>query len=455
MPKVDIDYSNTIIYKITCKDPTITDKYVGHTTNFIQRKHAHKQSSHNNKTLNDTKLYRVIRENGGWANWKMEIVGFYDCKNQYEARIKEQHHYIELHATLNSIEPTKPIQPIVISDRNCDKCDFKCSDKQTMTTHLLLHKTDGKKSLVPATDNVKYECKKCDYDTCRKSQYERHLSTDKHFRRLSTTIRQQKVPDHTCVKCNKEYKHHSSLWKHSKTCTGISKSSVISPENMESNKYMIIINKLINDNAELRNFVMEQSKTLTEQANEHKKETYEIMNKVISVSHPATVINNTNSNNKFNINVFLNEQCKDAINFADFVKSIEVSQTDLHNTGQLGFVDGISKIILDNLKQLSINERPIHCTDIKRETMYIKDENKWNKEEDDTKLHGAIQTVSRKSMKTLIEWKQVNPDYEDGDSEFSQECLSMQRHSVAGDEREVYYPKVARLVAKEVIVDKT
>ena len=192
---------------------------------------------------------------------------------------------------------------------------------------------------------------------------------------------------------------------------------------------------------------MNQSNTVLEHTNE-------VMKQIMTIQ-PATVINNTNNNNKFNINVFLNEQCKDAINFADFVKSIEVSQTDLHNTGQLGFVDGISKIILDNLKQLSINERPIHCTDIKRETMYIKDEDKWNKEEDDTKLHGAIQTVSRKSMKTLIEWKQVNPDYEDGDSEFSQECLSMQRHSVAGDEREVYYPKVARLVAKEVIVDKT
>ena len=301
----------------------------------------------------------------------------------------------------------------------------------------------------------KFRCENCDYDTCRKSQYDRHLSTDKHHRRLSTTSGLQKVPHHTCVKCNKEYKHHSSLWKHSKTCDGSSKSSVLLPENMESNKYMIIINKLINDNAELRNFVMEQSKTLTEQANDHKKETYEIMNKVISVSRPTTVINNTNSNNKFNINVFLNEQCKDAINFADFVKNIEVSHDDLHNTGQLGFVDGISKIILDNLRQLSVNERPIHCTDIKRETMYIKDEDTWTKEEDDTKLRNAIQTVSRKSVKTLNDWKQVNPDYEDGDSEFSQECLSMQRHSVAGDDREVYFPKVARIVAKEVIVDKT
>jgi len=204
----------------------------------------------------------------------------------------------------------------------------------------------------------------------------------------------------------------------------------------------------------LTNLVME----LVKNNNELQKQSQEFQKQLFDMckNNNQTVINNTtNSNNKFNINVFLNEQCKDAINFADFVKNIEVSQDDLHNTGQLGFVDGISKIILDNLKQLSINERPIHCTDIKRETMYIKDEDKWNKEEDDTKLRNAIQTVSRKSMKTLNDWKQVNPDYEDGDSEFSQECLSMQRHSVAGDDREVYFPKVARLVAKEVIVDKS
>ena len=211
--------------------------------------------------------------------------------------------------------------------------------------------------------------------------------------------------------------------------------------------YMTIITQLLNQNNDLKNFILEQ-------ATEHKKDTMEIVGKMIETVKPINN-NTTNNNQKFNINVFLNEQCKDAINFADFVKNIEVSREDIQNTGQLGFVNGISKILMDNLKQLSINERPIHCTDLKRETMYIKDEDKWNKEENDTKIKNAIQTVSRKSIQTLIDWKQVNPDYEDGDSEFSQECLSMQRHSVAGDDREVYYPKVARLVAKEVIVDKT
>ena len=312
----------------------------------------------------------------------------------------------------------------------CESCDYKCYKQSVFNKHLSTDKHTNIAKNVP-----KFICKPCDYICCKEYLLTRHLSTRKHQKRCATS---QEISTRECNKCKKIYSSNRSYWAHSKNCSG----NVPNVPDLAD-----IINRLLIENQELRTFVMNQSNTVLEHTNE-------VMKQIMTIQ-PATVINNTNNNNKFNINVFLNEQCKDAINFADFVKSIEVSQTDLHNTGQLGFVDGISKIILDNLKQLSINERPIHCTDIKRETMYIKDEDKWNKEEDDTKLHGAIQTVSRKSMKTLIEWKQVNPDYEDGDSEFSQECLSMQRHSVAGDEREVYYPKVARLVAKEVIVDKS
>jgi hypothetical protein len=172
-------------------------------------------------------------------------------------------------------------------------------------------------------------------------------------------------------------------------------------------------------------------------------------------SNNTTINGNVNTNNnKFNINLFLNEQCKDALNFTDFVNKIEISYSDLENNAQLGFVAGISKIFLDNLKQLDVNERPIHCTDVKRETMYIKDEDKWNKESDDAKLQKAIQTVSYKSMGKLMEWKQENPDYQNADSEFSKKCMDMQRQSLAGSDREVYYPKVIHVLAKETMVDK-
>jgi hypothetical protein len=215
-----------------------------------------------------------------------------------------------------------------------------------------------------------------------------------------------------------------------------------------------MISQLLNQNNELKNFIIEQSI-------EHKKDTTEIVNKVIEQTNKVlenskpTVINQTNNQNnnqKFNINVFLNEQCKDAMNFSDFIKGIEVSREDLENNAQLGFVSGISKIILDNLRQLSINERPIHCTDIKRETMYIKDDDKWTKETGPAKLNSAIQTITQKSTRTLLDWKKENPDYQDNDSNFSNRCIVIQRNSMAGYDRETYYPKVIRAIAKEVTI---
>jgi hypothetical protein len=126
----------------------------------------------------------------------------------------------------------------------------------------------------------------------------------------------------------------------------------------------------------------------------------------------------------------------------------------LENNAQLGFVGGVSKILIDSLKQLDKTERPIHCTDLKRETMYIKDEDKWNKEEDSSKINRAIQEVTRKSMGTLMTWKEENPDYKDRDSAFSDRCIVIQQQSMAGYDRDTYYPKVIKAIAKEIVVDK-
>ena len=290
-------------------------------------------------------------------------------------------------------------------------------------------------------------CEICDYTCGKSSDMSKHILTRKHKNR--TNIEPKLSQTFSCKRCGKEYCARNSLWYHERKCGNEIKCEKTEP--IEPNPYVNIIDRLLTDNQELRNFIIEQSKTTNETMNKVIEHNVDVVNKVLECRGTT---NNIQNNNKFNINVFLNEQCKDAINFSDFIKNIEISRADLANTGQLGFVDGISKILLDNLKQLSVSERPIHCTDMKRETMYIKDDDKWNKEEDDSKLRNAIQTVSRKSMRTLIDWKEVNPDYKDGDSEFSIQCLSMQRHSVAGDDRDVCFPKVARLVAKEVTVDK-
>jgi len=322
----------------------------------------------------------------------------------------------------------------------CKKCDVTCSKTNDWNRHILTAKhkkhdiSDEKVSKVSAFS----ACEPCGYKCNKESLWNKHILTAKHLKNVSGI----EVVGHSCDICNRMYKCYSSLWSHKKKCVKADPTT--------------IIDKILAENQELRTFMIEQSKEYSRVLSEQRKETSEIMNKVLELSKPANMtINNTNNNNnKFNINLFLNEQCKDAFNFTEFVNNIKISYQDLENNAQLGFVQGISKIFMDNLKQLDISERPIHCTDIKRETMYIKDEDKWTKEVDDSKLQKAIQTVSYKSMGKLMEWKQENPDYQDADSEFSKRCLDMQRQSLAGSEREVYYPKVIHALAKETMVDK-
>jgi hypothetical protein len=302
-------------------------------------------------------------------------------------------------------------------------------------------------NLMPKNADI-FKCEHCDFKCSKQSNWSTHLLTRKHQNRMKLNEKNEvtAAPSFVCKKCDKSYKARNSLWYHENKCS----LKPVVTEKINADLIGRILDdrqRILDDNAELRNFIMEQSKMTTE-----------TVNKALELCKPVnnnTTINQTNNNNqRFNINVFLNEQCKDAINFSDFVKNIQISYEDLENNAQLGFVNGISKIFLDNLKQLDVTERPIHCTDVKRETMYIKDENTWTKQSDDDKLQQAIQTVSYRSMGKLAEWKQENPDYKDCNSEFSQKCLDIQKQTLAGSERGVYYPKVIHALARETIVEK-
>jgi hypothetical protein len=207
MSKTIIDYSNTIIYKITCKDPEVKDVYVGHTTNFVQRKLCHKQSCNNPKSpSHDCKVYKVIRDNGGWDNWNMSIIDFYNCSDQYEARKKEQEYFMSLNATLNSIEPVPTSKP-PIENKVADQ-EYNCniSNKQVCNNKL---------PCVQPIKNDKY-CEICDYTCSRKSDYNKHLTTTKHINRY-TQLHTSHLKKYTCS-CGKEYKHRQGLYFHRKTC---------------------------------------------------------------------------------------------------------------------------------------------------------------------------------------------------------------------------------------------
>jgi hypothetical protein len=292
--------------------------------------------------------------------------------------------------------------------------------------------------------NYKYECESCDYKCCNKTNFDKHLLTRKH----NDTYNNLQKSGYSCS-CGKVYKHRQSLNTHKKSCIPVN-------PNMSNNDLLALTNmvvELVRNNTDLQ----KQSLEFQKQSQDFQKQSQEFQKQLLETCKTTnnTIVNNTsNSNNKFNVNVFLDTECKDAMNFEDFVNGIEVSQDDIQNNGRLGFVDGISKIIMDNLNRLSVHQRPIHCTDWKREVLYIKDDNKWTKETDAKKIRDAIQVVSQKSIRTLHAWKMSNPDYKRGSSDFAMECIDMQLHSVAGEKREVYYPKVAKLVAKHVLLDK-
>jgi hypothetical protein len=232
MPNSDIDYSNTIIYKITCKNKDIADVYVGHTTNFVQRKHAHKQGCINNKSANhNCKLYEVIRANGGWANWHMEIINFFNCADHYAARKKEQEYFIELKATLNSIEPfPKP--------------------------KVKINTIDYENPIKPIVPNSSYQfvCEPCHFECRKKSNFDKHILTNKHVINASGTKKNiyvpNKMPEMFACNCGKSYKYYSGLWKHKNKCV-----IKVKPDIEKEGKNMIDL--LISENKDFKNIILE------------------------------------------------------------------------------------------------------------------------------------------------------------------------------------------------------
>jgi hypothetical protein len=288
MPKIEIDYSNTIIYKITCKDSIVNDVYVGHTTNFVQRKHSHKQSCINDKSPNhNCKLYEVIRNNGGWNNWKMEIINFFNCQDHYEARQKEQEYFISLNATLNSIEPMpKPkIKPNEVKENKeipifyCEICNIQCNNSILLELHknTKKHKKLSKQkegetissidsNIKPSKNHINYICETCDFNTCNKKDLNRHNITKKHLLLTNPTVNTQKPQLYTC-NCGKSYKHSSSLCAHKKKCINTEKginndyknTQQITPSE-QTDKELILL--LLKQNNELQNKVLEICKKI-------------------------------------------------------------------------------------------------------------------------------------------------------------------------------------------------
>ena len=277
-----------------------------------------------------------------------------------------------------------------------------------------------------------YVCEKCDYICYKKYNWDKHLTTTKHIKETQETCLETKngkkwhQENFTCDSCNKSYKNRSGLWKHKKNCN-FTQEKV---ENITEEKHKIngmnkdepsdkeLIMMLIKENSELRKEQSIIKELIFKEQADLKEIILEIVKNGTINNSNNTTNNTTNSHNKaFNLNFFLNETCKNAMNITDFVDSIKLHLSDFINMGEVGFVEGISNIIVKNLNSLDETVRPIHCTDQKRETFYVKDKNIWEKDDDEKKkMKQMIKSLSYKNEKLMKTYKETYPDYNNPDS---------------------------------------
>ena len=293
--------------------------------------------------------------------------------------------------------------------------------------------------------NIKnFSCEKCNFYCCKKGDYNRHLLTTKHkWNNNGTKNTSKNIKAYTCF-CGKTYKVASGLWKHKQKCVQDDNSN-ITQENLEEKPSLMDI---ITQNKEIMDALVIQNEQLMKKNNE-------LTNTIIEQSNTIQEIipkigNTTNNNNQFNLNVFLNEDCKDAINFSEFIENIKISFEDLEHQAEVGYVNGVSKLFIENLRDLGTHKRPIHCTDKKRKTLYIKENNEWDKEGSQNTLKKGIQEVSRKNLECLIQEKEKNSkEYNDIESEFSEKCLHIQRNILPGVPRETSIGKVIEKISQK------
>jgi len=284
-----------------------------------------------------------------------------------------------------------------------------------------------------------FYCEMCDYNTCKKGNLNNHLLSKKHKNNEITTenniIKQDLSKKYQCQKCDKNFKDRAGLWRHKKKCK------------IEENKIFELTNEtiinILKQNSEFQQMLLEQNKTIIE------------LSKNNSVTNNTT---HTNSHNKsFNLQFFLNETCKNAMNITEFVNSLQLQLSDLEKVGEVGYIEGISNIIIKNLNALDVTLRPVHCTDKKRETMYIKDEDKWEKEDENkAKLHKMVRRVTNKNIDLISDFKKLYPDWKKSTSRVSDQFNKIVIESMggAGDNDFEKEEKIIKRIAKKVLIDK-
>ena len=308
-------------------------------------------------------------------------------------------------------------------------------------------------------------CTCCNYSTPNKSDYKKHLLTNKHLANSRQTIelhpptiQREDITQtsYRCTNCEKEFSLYNSYWKHTHrpckkraTTTATMKSAIDNDTALEILKQN---SELASKNSELCDMVLtmcKENKDLQKMLLEHNTMTHAIGNITNN-----TTINNTNH---FNLNVFLNEHCKDAMNLHTFLNDLVITVEDYEQTGKIGYVENISRILINGLKQLDFYKRPIHCTDIKRETIYIKENDKWDKDnEKNEKIIGVVETIAERNLKTFPKWAALHPNHRELDSADNKKCLELYKAALGSESQEDLgkeHHKIVKNVLKTVTID--
>ena len=311
-----------------------------------------------------------------------------------------------------------------------------------------------------------YFCENCDYKCSNLFNFNKHCSTRKHKMEMMEINGNKKVAtlqtsSYNCANCGKNYTTNAGLWKHSKVCkksshanesTNITVTTHVIPSNEPIKNYIM---KLVEQNNELKNMFIRQNAEFTQQNTElHEK--IDILSQ--QPTQITTINNKTINNTQFNLTVFLQERCKDALNMSQFIDTLDINPQSVEYTGTHGYVNGITKIFMDGLNQLDIHERPIHCTDLKRETLYIKENNKWEKDtEDKTRFKHALATVVNRNVAQVKHWEEENPRCKIPETDEYEFYFVIARQSLGGGNHDVTArnnDKILRAIAGKVYLDK-
>jgi hypothetical protein len=306
-------------------------------------------------------------------------------------------------------------------------------------------------------------CDHCNYNCNKKTNYLRHLTSEKHKKNVNKIAK-----CNVCEHCNKEFTTQSGLWKHRKKCV-IVENNTVDKKTVQENKVSItnnipmdlilevikqskeIQNVLIEQTKELQNKLLEKENQLLEQNAEHHKQLVELAKK-------PNMVNSNITNNQFNLNFFLNETCKNAMNIQDFISSIKLTTQDFETTGRIGFVDGISRIFINELKRLEVERRPLHCTDVKRETVYVKDNDTWEKENmEKKKLKWAINSIAQLNLNQVQQWQQEYPECIENNTTANTRFNEMAMVALGGfgdEEVKKFDDKIMKNVMREIVVAK-